>query len=89
MDNNFIYEAAEKAALNRKTAGSGATPHALHDEVTFFPLAKAVLCGDCENVSNGVTTCPACGSSALMNISKTLGGGTGGTLEGAPASVVE
>jgi hypothetical protein len=80
---NEIYAVAAsvvtKEAEAKKTALG--TPTAMHEEVTHFPLAKAVLCADCEAVSNGVRECPACGSTSLMNISKVMGGGGHGTLE--------
>jgi hypothetical protein len=85
-ESDEIYALAERVTLtarkSAKLAGTGETPSALHPDVSHFPLSKAVLCVDCENVSNGVVSCPACGSKSLMNLSKALGGGTGGTLDG-------
>ena len=33
--------------------------------VVILPLAKAILCEDCLALSNGMNTCPACGSGAI------------------------
>lgn len=44
-------------------------------EVDIIPLQHAVLCVDCESVSNtrgGV--CPTCGSHSLFHLMRTLGG---------------
>ena len=95
-ESDEIYALAEQVTVaSRKTAktlsaSTGETPSFLHPEIFHFPLASAVLCTDCENVSNGVRACPACGSKALMNISKHFGGGTGGTLDnGGVGAVIE
>jgi hypothetical protein len=37
-----------------------------------IPLDQAVLCLDCNSVSNGNRECPACCSRALMNLSVVL-----------------
>ena len=37
-----------------------------------FPLAVAVLCCDCKHVSNGSLSCPACASSALLQLAPVL-----------------
>ena len=38
-------------------------------------LQKAVLCADCEVISEGLNGhCSACGSQSLLNVSKVLGG---------------
>ena len=37
-----------------------------------FPLRKAVLCVDCNNISDANLECPACSSGALMNLSAVL-----------------
>lgn len=44
-------------------------------EVQMVPLREAVLCVDCENVSNSTSNfCAACGSRALLSIATALGG---------------
>jgi hypothetical protein len=37
-----------------------------------LPLKKAVLCLDCNSISDANQECPACGSGALMNLSIVL-----------------
>jgi len=37
-----------------------------------LPLKRAVLCLDCESISDANQECPACCSSALMNLSTVL-----------------
>ena len=37
-----------------------------------FPLRVAVLCPDCNAVSDGVNACPACGSSSLLSLASVL-----------------
>jgi hypothetical protein len=37
-----------------------------------FPLKKAVLCLDCNSISDANQECPACTSGALMNLSAVL-----------------
>ena len=67
-ENNAIYSVAE-STYKTAVAAMG--------NIAYFPLQSAVLCGECENVSNGNQTCPACGSTALMSVSKAMGGGVG------------
>jgi GAF domain-containing protein len=44
-------------------------------DVTLLELRDSVLCVECELISyNNTTRCLACGSSALMSLSRTLGG---------------
>lgn len=38
----------------------------------YFPLASAYLCEDCQCVSNTAIRCPACASTALMNVALVL-----------------
>ncbi len=38
----------------------------------FVPLNQASLCLDCEMVTAAPNSCPACGSGALMSISRAL-----------------
>jgi hypothetical protein len=43
--------------------------------VNLVPLLHAVLCADCELISEGTNGhCVACGSQAVISISKVLGG---------------
>lgn len=44
---------------------------ALKNNLTI-PLDRAVLCLDCDSVSNANRECPACSSRALMNLSVVL-----------------
>ena len=37
-------------------------------QICIIPKDKAVLCRDCQAISNGKLHCPACGSSSLDNI---------------------
>jgi hypothetical protein len=39
---------------------------------SMIPLLHAVLCLDCSCVSDGNRACPACSSTALMNLSTVL-----------------
>ena len=41
-------------------------------EKSVIPLGHAVLCLDCNAVSNANRECPACSSRALMNLSSVL-----------------
>ncbi|HYL16889.1 MAG TPA: GAF domain-containing protein [Terriglobales bacterium] len=44
-------------------------------EVNFVPLQAAVFCAECERISESHTPyCAACGSRALLNLSRVLGG---------------
>lgn len=36
--------------------------------ICIIPLNLAVLCEDCHAVTNGIRSCPACGSTALSNL---------------------
>lgn len=40
--------------------------------LSFVPLSQASLCLDCEMITAAATCCAACGSSALMNMARTL-----------------
>ena len=40
--------------------------------VVAFPLAHAVLCVNCDRVSNSSGPCPVCGSTALLNMGRLL-----------------
>jgi hypothetical protein len=41
--------------------------------LSFVPLNQASLCLDCEMITVGTSACVACGSSAVMNVARTLG----------------
>jgi hypothetical protein len=45
-------------------------------ELTFIPLQNAVFCANCELIANQTHdgACAACGSKALMSVSRLLGG---------------
>jgi hypothetical protein len=42
-------------------------------DIVAFPLARAVLCVNCDCVSNTPDSCPECGSTALLNMGRLLG----------------
>ena len=39
-------------------------------QLQYFPLAKAFLCNDCQNVHNSNSWCPACSSNAIVPVTK-------------------
>ena len=41
-------------------------------EHAHFPLTSAYLCQDCNSVGNSSMKCPACASTALLNLSAVL-----------------
>src|ERR1700742_486196 len=43
-------------------------------ELSLVPLKQASLCLDCDMISGGHTYCFACGSTALLNLARTLNG---------------
>ena len=43
-------------------------------ELSLVPLNQASLCLDCDMISSGHTYCFACGSTALLNLARTLNG---------------
>jgi hypothetical protein len=45
-------------------------------DLTFIHLQDAVFCANCELIANQTfdESCPACGSKALMSVSRLLGG---------------
>jgi hypothetical protein len=43
-------------------------------ELGLVPLKQASLCLDCDMISSGHTYCFACGSTALLNLARTLNG---------------
>jgi hypothetical protein len=46
--------------------------------LSSVPLLEAVLCADCEIISNsGGETCEVCGSRSLLSLGRVLGGGIG------------
>jgi hypothetical protein len=48
---------------------------------TYIPLQIAVLCQDCDCISGGNQTCPACGSQALMSVDRVMNRHLAGTTE--------
>ena len=55
-------------------------------DVDVIPLQNAVLCVDCESVSNSrCAVCPTCGSRSIFNLFRMLGG----TLFGQEAKFLE
>ena len=41
-------------------------------KTVYFPLTSAYLCEDCQSVVNTAIRCPACASTALMNMALVL-----------------
>lgn len=55
-------------------------------ELSSIPLGEAVLCADCEIISNsGGERCEICGSRSLLSLGRVLGG----SIEGERAALVE
>jgi hypothetical protein len=44
-------------------------------KLSLIPLQQASLCLDCETITAAHTHCFACGSTALLNLARTLNGG--------------
>jgi len=55
-------------------------------ELSSVPLLEAVLCADCEIISNSAgERCEICGSHSLLSLGRVLGG----SIEGERAAVVQ
>jgi hypothetical protein len=55
-------------------------------ELSSVPLLEAVLCADCEIISNSAgERCEICGSASLLSLGRVLGG----TIEGQRAALVQ
>ncbi len=55
-------------------------------ELSSIPLVEAVLCADCEMISNSAgERCEICGSASLLSLGRVLGG----SIEGQRASLVQ
>lgn len=56
------------------TLASGISLIDLANAPELIPLARAVLCMDCERISqqNGEHVCAGCGSSALLNLASVM-----------------
>jgi hypothetical protein len=55
-------------------------------ELSSVPLLEAVLCADCEIISNSAgDRCEICGSPSLLSLGRVLGG----SIEGERAAVVQ
>ena len=55
-------------------------------ELSSVPLVEAVLCADCEIISNSAgERCEICGSPSLLSLGRVLGG----SIEGRRAALVE
>jgi hypothetical protein len=55
-------------------------------ELSSVPLLEAVLCADCEIISNSAgEKCEICGSRSLLSLGRVLGG----SIEGERATLVE
>lgn len=45
------------------------------DKIQMVPLSQAILCENCQTVSNGTDhSCPACGSQAVVNLQRLIEG---------------
>jgi hypothetical protein len=40
--------------------------------VDIVPLTRAVICIDCEAITQGIHECPACGSLSLLSVARIL-----------------
>ena len=61
-------------------------PHKWDSLLNSVPLLEAVLCADCEIISNsGGEACEVCGSRSLLSLGRVLGG----CIEGERAMLVE
>jgi hypothetical protein len=57
-----------------------------NSELSAVPLAEAVLCADCEIISNSAgQKCEICGSPSLLSLGRVLGG----SIEGERATLVQ
>ena len=60
--------------------------HGRDPSLNSVPLVEAVLCADCEVISNrGGETCEICGSRSLLSVGRVLGG----CIEGERAILVD
>jgi len=60
--------------------------HGRDPSLSSVPLVEAVLCADCEVISNsGGETCEICGSRSLLSVGRVLGG----CIEGERAILVD
>ncbi len=60
--------------------------HKCEPILSSVPLLEAVLCADCEIISNsGGETCEVCGSRSLLSLGRVLGG----CIEGERATLIE
>lgn len=69
LDDAAIYRTFKRVLISRPQADPITGPLLGSAQV---PLAKAVLCGDCQTVSDGNQCCPACGSQSLLNLARVL-----------------
>ena len=53
-----------------RTSGHDEVPRSLL--VDIVPLMKAVICIDCEAITQGIHECPACGSLSLLSVARIL-----------------
>jgi len=54
-----------------RAAGHGEVPRSFPD-VDIVPLTRAVICIDCEAITQGIHECPACGSLSLLSVARIL-----------------
>jgi len=71
---DFIFD--ESVSLRRGTRGAHfGMPHLRAADVTFLQLQNTVFCVSCELIScNNTSKCLACSSTALLSLSRVLGG---------------
>jgi hypothetical protein len=61
-------------------------PHKWGTELSSVPLLEAVLCAECEIISNSAgNRCEICGSPSLLSLGRVLGG----SIEGQRAALVQ
>jgi hypothetical protein len=61
------------------------------EDLNLIKLASALLCANCELIVNESVNggCPACGSRAMLSVSKALGGTLEGSQDGHPLPQVQ
>jgi hypothetical protein len=75
-ESNEIYALAEKVAKDlppdQDTPVAYSREGVMSPNITHFPLRKAWLCLQCENVTNNGNACPSCTSTHLKPLSELI-----------------
>jgi len=53
-----------------RASDQGELPHSVLADIV--PLTRAVICIDCEAITQGIHQCPACGSPSLLSVARIL-----------------